>query len=59
MVSERRANRKKYVGQAGQTLKSRLDKVGIPAEISSRAKHFYSIYEKMAKRGKDSTRSTT
>ena len=30
-----------------------LDKVGIPAEISGRAKHFYSIYEKMAKRGKE------
>ena len=34
-------------------LKRELDKVGIPAEISSRAKHFYSIYEKMVKRGKE------
>ena len=28
-----------------------LDKVDVPAEISCRAKHFYSIYEKMAKEG--------
>jgi GTP diphosphokinase / guanosine-3',5'-bis(diphosphate) 3'-diphosphatase len=53
MVNERRANREKYVTEAGQTLKQDLEKVGIPAEISSRAKHFYSIYEKMAKRGKE------
>ena len=58
MVNERCANREKYVGQAGQTLRVELDGVGIPAEISSRAKHFYSIYEKMAK-GRSSTRSTT
>jgi guanosine-3',5'-bis(diphosphate) 3'-pyrophosphohydrolase len=30
-----------------------LDKVDIPAEISGRAKHFYSIYDKMAKKGKE------
>jgi guanosine-3',5'-bis(diphosphate) 3'-pyrophosphohydrolase len=53
MVNERRADREKYVQAAGQTLRAELDKVGIPAEISSRAKHFYSIYEKMAKRGKE------
>jgi GTP diphosphokinase / guanosine-3',5'-bis(diphosphate) 3'-diphosphatase len=53
MVNERRAEREKYVEGAGKVLKRELDKVGIPAEISSRAKHFYSIYEKMAKRGKE------
>ena len=53
MVNERRADREKYVQAAGQTLRAELDKVGIPAQISSRAKHFYSIYEKMAKRGKE------
>ena len=53
MVNERRANREKYVGEAGKTLELELEKVGIPAEISARAKHFYSIYEKMAKRGKE------
>jgi GTP diphosphokinase / guanosine-3',5'-bis(diphosphate) 3'-diphosphatase len=53
MVNERRAEREKYVEHAGKELKRELDKVDIPAEISSRAKHFYSIYEKMAKRGKE------
>jgi GTP pyrophosphokinase len=30
-----------------------LDKVDIPAEIVGRAKHFYSIYDKMAKKGRE------
>jgi GTP diphosphokinase / guanosine-3',5'-bis(diphosphate) 3'-diphosphatase len=53
MVNQRRADREKFVQNAGKVLKRELDKVGISAEISSRAKHSYSIYEKMAKRGKE------
>jgi GTP pyrophosphokinase len=53
MVNQRRADREKFVGEASETLASELEKVGITAEISGRAKHFYSIYEKMAKRGKE------
>jgi GTP diphosphokinase / guanosine-3',5'-bis(diphosphate) 3'-diphosphatase len=53
MVNERRADREKYVEEAGRVLKRELEKVGIQAEIAARAKHFYSIYEKMAKRGKE------
>ena len=53
MVAERRAEREKRVNEASQTLEQELDKVDIPAEISGRAKHFYSIYEKMAKRGRE------
>src|SRR5918996_2890945 len=53
MVNERRADREKYVEKAGRMLKRELEKVGIQAETSARAKHFYSIYEKMAKRGKE------
>ena len=34
-------------------LQKELDKVDIPAEISGRAKHFYSIYDKMAKKGRE------
>ena len=30
-----------------------LEAVGITAEITGRAKHFYSIYEKMTRRGKE------
>jgi GTP diphosphokinase / guanosine-3',5'-bis(diphosphate) 3'-diphosphatase len=53
MVNERRADREKFVNEAGALLDQELEKLDIPADISSRAKHFYSIYEKMAKRGKE------
>jgi GTP diphosphokinase / guanosine-3',5'-bis(diphosphate) 3'-diphosphatase len=53
MVNQRRADREKFVAEAGGLLARELDKVGIPVEIAGRAKHFYSIYEKMAKRGKE------
>ncbi|HSP71500.1 MAG TPA: bifunctional (p)ppGpp synthetase/guanosine-3',5'-bis(diphosphate) 3'-pyrophosphohydrolase [Gaiellaceae bacterium] len=53
MVAERRADREQHVGEAREVLDQELRKVDIPAEISGRAKHFYSIYEKMAKKGKE------
>jgi GTP diphosphokinase / guanosine-3',5'-bis(diphosphate) 3'-diphosphatase len=53
MVNQRRTDREKFVEEAGKELRRELKKVGIPAEIAGRAKHFYSIYEKMAKRGKE------
>src|SRR5919197_692532 len=53
MVAERRADREEHVREAGAVLQTELDKVDIPAEISGRAKHFYSIYDKMAKRGRE------
>ena len=53
MVSERRTDREEHVEQASEVLRNELDKVDIPAEISGRAKHFYSIYDKMAKKGRE------
>ena len=53
MVAERRADREEHVREAAIVLTKELDKVGIPAEISGRAKHFYSIYDKMAKKGRE------
>ncbi|MFN2466787.1 MAG: bifunctional (p)ppGpp synthetase/guanosine-3',5'-bis(diphosphate) 3'-pyrophosphohydrolase [Gaiellaceae bacterium] len=53
MVSERRADREEHVREAAVVLQKELDKVDIPAEISGRAKHFYSIYDKMAKKGRE------
>jgi GTP diphosphokinase / guanosine-3',5'-bis(diphosphate) 3'-diphosphatase len=53
MVNERRADREELVQEAAYVLQRELDKVDIPADISGRAKHFYSIYEKMAKKGKE------
>src|SRR5438093_9275768 len=53
MVAERRADREEHVREAGEILKAELDKVDVPAEISGRAKHFFSIYDKMAKKGRE------
>src|SRR2546427_2007797 len=53
MVAERRADREEHVAEGAQVLKRELDKVDVPAEISGRAKHFYSIYDKMAKKGRE------
>src|ERR687886_140191 len=53
MVAERRADREEHVAEAARILQLELDKVDIPAEISGRAKHFYSIYDKMARKGKE------
>jgi GTP pyrophosphokinase len=53
MVAERRADREKHVAEAAEVLQRELEKVDIPAEISGRAKHFYSIYDKMAKKGRE------
>jgi GTP pyrophosphokinase len=53
MVSERRADREEHVREAALILQKELDRDDIPAEISGRAKHFYSIYDKMAKKGRE------
>jgi guanosine-3',5'-bis(diphosphate) 3'-pyrophosphohydrolase len=53
MVTERRTDRESHVREAAAVLKNELDKVDVPAEIVGRAKHFYSIYDKMVKRGKE------
>ena len=53
LVSQQRAERERYVTDAGEFLSAELDKVGIEAEISGRAKHFYSIYSKMTKKGRE------
>src|SRR5881397_1232539 len=53
MVTERRADREEHVREAAMVLKAELEKVDVPADISGRAKHFYSIYDKMAKKGRE------
>ncbi len=53
MVAERRAAREGHVAEAAEVLAQELEKVDIPAEISGRAKHFYSVYDKMAKKGRE------
>ena len=53
LVAQQRAERERYVNQAGAYLSKELDELGIEAEISGRAKHFYSIYSKMTKKGRE------
>jgi guanosine-3',5'-bis(diphosphate) 3'-pyrophosphohydrolase len=53
LVSQQRAERERYVAEAGEFLAAELEKVGIKARISGRAKHFYSIYSKMTKKGRE------
>jgi guanosine-3',5'-bis(diphosphate) 3'-pyrophosphohydrolase len=53
MVNERRADREEHVREASVVLQRELDKANIPAQISGRAKHFYSIYDKMVRKGRE------
>ena len=53
LVSQQRDDRERYVNQAGEYLSAELDDIGINAEISGRAKHFYSIYSKMTKKDRE------
>jgi GTP pyrophosphokinase len=53
MVAERRADREGHVAEAADVLRRELEKVDIPVEISGRAKHFYSIYDKMTRKGRE------
>ena len=52
MVTESRAEREEYLEQVISVLRGEMDKVGIQAQIMGRPKHLYSIYQKMAKKGK-------
>jgi guanosine-3',5'-bis(diphosphate) 3'-pyrophosphohydrolase len=53
LVSQQRDEREGYVERAGHYLNQELAAVGIKAEVSGRAKHFYSIYSKMTKKGRE------
>jgi GTP pyrophosphokinase len=53
LVNQQREERERYVLRAGEYLAKELEAVGIEAEISGRAKHFYSIYSKMTKKGRE------
>jgi GTP pyrophosphokinase len=53
LVSQQREERERYVTEAGEYLQTELRAVGIDAQIAGRAKHFYSIYSKMTKKGRE------
>ncbi|MET0600588.1 MAG: bifunctional (p)ppGpp synthetase/guanosine-3',5'-bis(diphosphate) 3'-pyrophosphohydrolase [Baekduia sp.] len=53
LVNQQREEREDYVNAAGDELARELEALGIAARISGRAKHFYSIYSKMTKKGRE------
>jgi GTP diphosphokinase / guanosine-3',5'-bis(diphosphate) 3'-diphosphatase len=53
LVAQQREDREGYVSQAGEYLARELGELGIQAQIAGRAKHFYSIYSKMTKKGRE------
>jgi GTP pyrophosphokinase len=53
LVAQQRDERERFVSEAGEYLTRELQKLGIEAQIAGRAKHFYSIYSKMTKKGRE------
>ncbi len=50
IVNQKQGERASYLDKAVQSIYKAAEKAGITVSVSSRAKHFYSIYKKMQKR---------
>lgn len=50
-LDERRVDRQRYIDDVLATLQAELAQVGIKADVSGRAKHIYSIWKKMQRKG--------
>ena len=53
IVAQKKQERSEYLNNAVKKIYTATEKAGISVSISSRAKHLYSIYQKMRKRNKD------
>lgn len=51
LLHERRLDREQYINSVMQQLREELSAAGIDADISGRAKHIYSIWRKMQRKG--------
>jgi len=51
LLTERRQERQRLIGIAIDVLKQKLPEQGIEAAVNGRAKHLYSIYKKMQRKG--------
>ncbi|HEX3845538.1 MAG TPA: TGS domain-containing protein [Steroidobacteraceae bacterium] len=49
-LSERRADRERYIEELCERLRADLQAAGVPAEVYGRPKHMYSIYHKMQRK---------
>lgn len=52
-VAEKKGERADYLERAEQTLRDAAKENGVEIIVETRAKHFYSIYQKMKRRGKE------
>jgi GTP pyrophosphokinase len=52
-LAERRDERQRYIGAVLEQLRAELARAGIAAEVTGRAKHIYSIWRKMQRKGVD------
>ena len=52
-VKQKRKERQVFIEESIQQIQGKLQEAGMKAEISGRAKHFYSIYKKMKRDHKD------
>ena len=53
MVAQRRADRERDMEEVRAILAEEVASVNLEAEIAGRTKHFYSIYDKMVRKGKE------
>lgn len=53
IVSQKKQERAEYLEKSVRKISDAAKEIGIDVKISSRAKHFYSIYQKMRKRNKE------
>jgi len=49
LIAGKRADRERFIAEVTWLLKQEFEKAGITAEITGRAKHIYSIYQKTEK----------
>ncbi len=52
-ISMKRQEREAYINSVISVMREKLQEVGLKADIQGRPKHFYSIYNKMVKQGKE------
>lgn len=52
-VARKKKEREKYIDDVVQIIEGKLKESGVPAKVSGRFKHFYSIYKKMRSQGID------
>jgi len=53
LVSKNKADREKYIEDVSHLIQEKLVEYDVKAQVSGRAKHFYSIYKKMERRQVD------